>query len=88
MKNVLITVFSFIVSDLHTMHRSTCTSESVVRCNHNNDDVHDDLDNDNEENEDPCLIGTPVCVPAVVWLEDSQGKNYVTRRFGITFSVN
>ena len=72
MLNVL--MCSFIVSDLHTMHRSTCTSEAVVRCNHNNDDVDDDHDNDNE-NEDPCLIGTPVCVPAIVWFEDSQGKN-------------
>ena len=49
------------------MHRSTCTSE-LERL-----DTVDDLQNETET-EDPCEIGTPVCLPAVVWFENCDGE--------------
>ena len=36
-------------------------------------DNEDDLQ-DETENEDPCHIGTPVCLPAVVWFENCDGE--------------
>ena len=45
------------------------------------------LDLDSIENMDPCRLGTPVCLPAVVWYEDTggllvvnltwRGRNYI-----------
>ena len=42
---------------------------------------------DTSENMDPCHLGTPVCLPAVVWYEDTggllvvnltwRGRNYI-----------
>ena len=42
---------------------------------------------DTRENRDPCGLGTPVCLPAVVWYEDTggllvvnltwRGRNYI-----------
>ena len=42
---------------------------------------------DTRENMDPCRLGTPVCLPAVVWYEDTggllvvnltwRGRNYI-----------
>ena len=49
------------------MHRSTCTRE----LDHKRLDNDDDLQN---EYEDPCHIGTPVCLPAVVWFENCDGE--------------
>ena len=37
-------------------------------------------DRDQEE-EDPCLLGTPVCLPAIVWFEDEDGEHYKQGRF-------
>lgn len=49
----------------------------IVTCAHDNDDTEEQTEeaqHDPEENKDPCSIGTPVCLPAVVWFEDKQGK--------------
>ena len=56
------------------MNQATSTNEIIVRCNHvNNNDEDDEESSSNLENKDPCALGTPVCLPAVVWFEDSQG---------------
>ena len=58
-----------------TMHRSTCTNELELTQNKRLDlDSDDDLQNETE-NEDPASIGTPVCLPAVVWFENCDGEN-------------
>ena len=48
----------------------------IVTCAHDNEDTEertDDAGHDGEQTRDPCSIGTPVCLPAVVWFEDQQG---------------
>ena len=55
------------------MHKSTCTSE-LGQIEDRNDLVDKTCDDLETENEDPCHIGTPVCLPAVVWFENCDGE--------------
>lgn len=57
--------------------RATATSHSHTK----------NIKLDTRENRDPCRLGTPVCLPAVVWYEDTggllvvnltwRGRNYI-----------
>ena len=59
--------------------RATATSHRVPTSNM--------VEVDSLENMDPCHLGTPVCLPAVVWYEDTggllvvnltwRGRNYI-----------
>ena len=52
----------------------------IVSCGHETDDDDTDHDNntDTQETRDLCSLGTPVCLPAVVWFEDKQGDTIIS----------
>ena len=59
------------------MNQSTSTSEIIVSCSHIKDEDDEDGGDPGgggDDDQHPCSIGTPVCLPAVVWLEDDQGE--------------